>query len=168
MLKGFTYPGGLSRHEREVHKKHGPQTLFMCRDQECKRSSNGFTREENLKQHVERVHKKKDKVASDDEVRLAGGNKRRRNVEGDYNDEDEDGGRQRKRMRREMPWDFMEESREMKDELRDLRAELRDNKNEMREMKDELRGLRAELRDNKNETRDLKEEVRQLKDGHKV
>ena len=151
----------------------------MCPHQECKRSSDGFTREENLKQHVERVHKKKDKVASDDEVRLAGGIKRRRNVEGDYNDEDDDGGWQRKRMRREMPWDFTEESREMKAELRDLRAELRDNKNEMREMKDglrglraemkdELRGLRAELRDNKNEMREMKEEVRQLKDGNKV
>ncbi|KAH0562096.1 hypothetical protein GP486_003201 [Trichoglossum hirsutum] len=57
-LQGFTYPGGLIRHEREVHKKHGgPKEALYCPHSSCKRSSGpGFTRRENYNEHLRRVH----------------------------------------------------------------------------------------------------------------
>ncbi|TKA59748.1 hypothetical protein B0A49_12035 [Cryomyces minteri] len=57
-LQGFTYSGGLLRHEREVHKMHGgAKEPLMCPYSDCKRSSGqGFTRRENLTEHVRRVH----------------------------------------------------------------------------------------------------------------
>ncbi|CAA9959741.1 hypothetical protein PTMSG1_03149 [Pyrenophora teres f. maculata] len=59
-LQGFTYSGGLLRHEREVHKMHGGtnKSLF-CPFHDCKRSSGaGFTRKENLAEHIRRVHRR--------------------------------------------------------------------------------------------------------------
>jgi len=59
-LRGFTYSGGLLRHEREVHKMHGgtKKSLF-CPFSDCKRSSgSGFTRKENLAEHIRRVHRR--------------------------------------------------------------------------------------------------------------
>lgn len=57
-LQGFTYSGGLLRHEREVHGKHGgPRDRLRCPDTSCKRhTGKGFTRRENLNEHVRRVH----------------------------------------------------------------------------------------------------------------
>ena len=61
-LQGFTYSGGLLRHEREVHKKHGgPRESLMCPFKDCKRSTGaGFTRKENLNEHLRRVHRRAD------------------------------------------------------------------------------------------------------------
>ncbi|KAK4223875.1 cell wall transcription factor ACE2 [Podospora fimiseda] len=57
-LPGFTYSGGLLRHEREVHGKHGgPKNSFHCPHVNCKRhSGRGFSRQENLNEHLRRVH----------------------------------------------------------------------------------------------------------------
>ncbi|KAK3673406.1 hypothetical protein LTR78_006639 [Recurvomyces mirabilis] len=57
-MQGFTYSGGLLRHEREVHHKHGgPKATLRCPVAECKRHlGKGFTRKENLNEHVRRVH----------------------------------------------------------------------------------------------------------------
>jgi hypothetical protein len=58
-LQGFTYSGGLLRHQREVHKMHGgaKEPLF-CPFQNCKRhAGSGFTRKENLHEHIRRVHR---------------------------------------------------------------------------------------------------------------
>ena len=59
-MRGFTYSGGLLRHQREVHKKHGgPKAPLMCPHKVCKRSAGkGFTRKENLVEHLRRVHQK--------------------------------------------------------------------------------------------------------------
>jgi hypothetical protein len=59
-LQGFTYSGGLLRHEREVHKMHGgTKKALFCPFHDCKRSSGaGFTRKENLAEHVRRVHRR--------------------------------------------------------------------------------------------------------------
>ncbi|GAB7352364.1 hypothetical protein MBLNU459_g2803t1 [Dothideomycetes sp. NU459] len=58
-LQGFTYSGGLLRHEREVHQLHGgPKTHLYCPVVTCKRNSQKeFTRRENLAEHMRRVHK---------------------------------------------------------------------------------------------------------------
>ncbi len=57
-LPGFTYSGGLLRHEREVHNKHGgPRKLLNCPHENCKRhTGKGFSRMENLNEHLRRVH----------------------------------------------------------------------------------------------------------------
>lgn len=57
-LPGFTYSGGLLRHEREVHGKHGgPKNPLHCPHLNCKRhSGKGFSRLENLNEHLRRVH----------------------------------------------------------------------------------------------------------------
>jgi hypothetical protein len=57
-LPGFTYSGGLLRHEREVHGKHGgPKNSFNCPHVNCKRhTGKGFSRLENLNEHLRRVH----------------------------------------------------------------------------------------------------------------
>ncbi|KAF2011555.1 hypothetical protein BU24DRAFT_426633 [Aaosphaeria arxii CBS 175.79] len=59
-LQGFTYSGGLLRHEREVHKMHGgTKKSLYCPFADCKRSTGaGFTRKENLAEHVRRVHRR--------------------------------------------------------------------------------------------------------------
>ncbi|ORY68730.1 uncharacterized protein BCR38DRAFT_336218 [Pseudomassariella vexata] len=57
-LPGFTYSGGLLRHEREVHHKHGgPKNPLNCPHPNCKRhTGKGFSRLENLNEHLRRVH----------------------------------------------------------------------------------------------------------------
>jgi hypothetical protein len=57
-LPGFTYSGGLLRHEREVHGKHGgPKNPLHCPHPICKRhTGKGFSRQENLNEHLRRVH----------------------------------------------------------------------------------------------------------------
>ncbi|MCJ1243371.1 hypothetical protein MMC30_000568, partial [Trapelia coarctata] len=58
-IQGFTYSGGLLRHQREVHKQHGgPKAPRMCPHRDCKRSTGtGFSRKENLNEHLRRVHR---------------------------------------------------------------------------------------------------------------
>lgn len=58
-LKGFTYQGGLLRHEREVHgKSGGPKEVLNCPIPYCKRHTGpGFTRRENLNEHIRRLHR---------------------------------------------------------------------------------------------------------------
>lgn len=58
ILPGFTYSGGLLRHEREVHGKHGgPKNMINCPHPNCKRhTGKGFSRQENLNEHLRRVH----------------------------------------------------------------------------------------------------------------
>ncbi len=57
-IPGFTYSGGLLRHEREVHRKHGgPKNPLYCPHKGCKRHKNSsFARLENLNEHLRRCH----------------------------------------------------------------------------------------------------------------
>jgi hypothetical protein len=59
-LQGFTYSGGLLRHQREVHKMHGgTRKQLYCPEPNCKRNAgSGFTRKENLSEHIRRVHRR--------------------------------------------------------------------------------------------------------------
>lgn len=66
-LPGFTYSGGLLRHQREVHKigASSKKPLF-CDFPGCKRGpgGEGFTRKENLAEHKRRVHQQPSTDAS--------------------------------------------------------------------------------------------------------
>ena len=57
-IQGFTYSGGLLRHQREVHKKNiSTRDPLFCPYPNCNRhSGNGFTRKENLNEHIRRRH----------------------------------------------------------------------------------------------------------------
>ena len=57
-LEGFTYSGALLRHQRQVHGRlSGPKDQLWCTVSTCKRhSGRGFTRKENLDEHLRRVH----------------------------------------------------------------------------------------------------------------
>ncbi|KAI1437785.1 hypothetical protein GGR50DRAFT_604307 [Xylaria sp. CBS 124048] len=57
-VSGFTYSGGLLRHEREVHNKHGgPKNPLYCPHRGCKRhTDSSFARLENLNEHLRRCH----------------------------------------------------------------------------------------------------------------
>ena len=61
-IRGFTYSGGLLRHQREVHKKNGSsKSPLMCPHPNCNRHTGvGFTRQENLKEHLRRRHMRND------------------------------------------------------------------------------------------------------------
>lgn len=65
-VQGFTYSGGLLRHQREVHKKNtDTKKALMCPYGDCNRSTgNGFTRQENLREHLRRRHMHSDEGAS--------------------------------------------------------------------------------------------------------
>lgn len=54
-LSGFTYAGGLSRHEREVHMVRQGKTVkvFVCPARGCRRA---FARRSNRRGHVSRAH----------------------------------------------------------------------------------------------------------------
>src|ERR1700761_266963 len=72
-LQGFTYSGGLLRHQREVHKMHGgTKEPLHCPFENCKRAGGqGFTRKENLQEHIRRVHRR-----NTDGMELLAGSKR--------------------------------------------------------------------------------------------
>ncbi|KIW13953.1 hypothetical protein PV08_06734 [Exophiala spinifera] len=55
---GFTYSGGLLRHQREVHKMNlSTKEPLFCPFPNCNRSTGtGFTRRENLEEHKRRRH----------------------------------------------------------------------------------------------------------------
>lgn len=57
--QGFTYSGGLMRHQREVHRWHQTtKSRLFCPFPDCVRSSSGegFSRRENLEEHKRRRH----------------------------------------------------------------------------------------------------------------
>lgn len=110
-LPGFTYSGGLLRHEREVHGKHGgPKNTVNCPHPNCKRhTGKGFSRQENLNEHLRRVHTNMDTSASpveaaaspDDNESEKSGTKRKRRLSSLGGDELSDLREEIKRVREE-------------------------------------------------------------------
>ena len=135
-LRGFTYPGGLSRHQREVHRLNGgPRAACFCPHKDCKRSGGvGFTRKENLAEHVRRVHrdgatKAKEDLGSLSQQTMAGTRKRRRRVvdEGDEYEENED------------------HSQSPSQNPQDLRQEVKKLRRELKEKDDRLQRLEVQM-----------------------
>ena len=111
-LPGFTYSGGLLRHEREVHGKHGgPKTTVNCPHINCKRhTGKGFSRQENLNEHLRRVHTNDGSAPVDD-------------VPATDDDESEKTGQKRKRGSDDEPGDASEQIAELREEVKRVREE---------------------------------------------
>jgi hypothetical protein len=108
-LPGFTYSGGLLRHEREVHGKHGgPKNHVNCPHLNCKRhTGKGFSRQENLNEHLRRVHTNDGSAAAEDLVVPS------------EDDESEKAGQKRKRNNK----DPMEQIAELREEMKRVKQE---------------------------------------------
>ncbi|KAH0545113.1 hypothetical protein FGG08_000725 [Glutinoglossum americanum] len=139
-LQGFTYPGGLLRHEREVHKKHGgPKEALYCPHSSCKRSSGqGFTRRENFNEHLRRVHKEGDE-------------KRDESLEGGDNSEAHaEAGRKRKRRSvaslRSDSAPATDETESLREEVKKLRRDNEDMRRENEDMRNRFQRLEEAFR----------------------
>ncbi|KAH7357900.1 hypothetical protein B0T11DRAFT_97546 [Plectosphaerella cucumerina] len=120
-LPGFTYSGGLLRHEREVHGKHGgPKNTVNCPHPNCKRHrGKGFSRQENLNEHLRRVHAPDSATPAGEDI-----------VSSDADADSERAGSKRKRSRRSSDSDsaeaiaLREENKRLRKENADLRDEI--------------------------------------------
>ncbi|KAL8697124.1 MAG: hypothetical protein Q9201_007301 [Fulgogasparrea decipioides] len=147
--RGFTYSGGLSRHQREVHRQHGgPTACYKCPHQDCKRSTgSGFSRKENLQEHLRRVHRQAEPAEAEsqttnDAIAPATGTlkRRRRRV-----DEEDDGAvsvlREPRKRRRNEQDDEDDESVDDRSRIEDLSAQVQRLRKELREKEERLRRL---------------------------
>lgn len=124
-LPGFTYSGGLLRHEREVHHKHGgPRKQLNCPHMNCKRHhGKGFSRQENLNEHLRRVHTGTDgaEAIGTEESEGEGGKRKR---EGDE--------------------EVREELKRIKTENEDLKRQSEEMKRQSEEMMRQIRALQEQ------------------------
>ncbi|KAL6874218.1 hypothetical protein HDV57DRAFT_519816 [Trichoderma longibrachiatum] len=120
-LPGFTYSGGLLRHEREVHGKHGgPKKTVNCPHPNCKRhTGKGFSRQENLNEHLRRVHTNPEATSTSPPPEIA--------PTPEDNDSDKSGTKRKRRM-----------SSQGVDELSDLRDEIKRVREENEKLKSEM------------------------------
>jgi seryl-tRNA synthetase len=129
-LPGFTYSGGLLRHEREVHNKHGgPRKQLNCPHPNCKRhTGKGFSRQENLNEHLRRVHT--DTSLQDGELT--------------EDDEDNKTGQKRKRsgLARGSSDDLREEMKRLKAENEELRRQSEAQNAQTNEMMRQIQQVR--------------------------
>lgn len=149
-LLGFTYSGGLLRHEREVHGMHGgPKEQLFCPIKHCKRhTEQGFTRRENLQEHLRRVHKLQDvesiEAAAQDALTP-------RTAPSDHDSDDDNRSTKRKRT------SIVSQSEDVSEE--DIKTQLK----KLRLENAELRGMgerqRAEIDEMREQIRHLAEQV---------
>lgn len=116
-LPGFTYSGGLLRHEREVHGKYGgPKNTVKCPHPNCKRhTGKGFSRQENLNEHLRRVHTNMEGASPQTDAAHSA----------DDNDSERSG------MKRKRRYSGSEEVLELREELKRMRDENEKLKIEM-------------------------------------
>ena len=112
-IRGFTYSGGLLRHQREVHRQHGgPKASCKCPYPDCKRHvGEDFSRKENLAEHLRRVHRKvgadQTQLEDSESVKNTSGapgtrRKRRRAVPDDDGDGEEDLEQEVKKLKKQL------------------------------------------------------------------
>ncbi|UKZ75025.1 hypothetical protein TrVFT333_002697 [Trichoderma virens FT-333] len=132
-LPGFTYSGGLLRHEREVHGKHGgPKNTVNCPHPNCKRhTGKGFSRQENLNEHLRRVHTNMDTSASPVEI-----------VASPEDDESEKSGSKRKRR---LSSQGIDELSDLRDEIKRVREENEKLKSEMDQQSQHSLAMMAQI-----------------------
>lgn len=125
-LPGFTYSGGLLRHEREVHHKHGgPRKQLNCPHMNCKRHhGKGFSRQENLNEHLRRVHTGTDGAEAIGTTEESEGESGKRKREGDE--------------------EVREELKRIKTENEDLKRQTEEMKRQSEEMMRQIRALQEQ------------------------
>lgn len=144
-IQGFTYSGGLLRHQREVHRQHGgPKASYMCPHRDCKRSTGtGFSRKENLNEHLRRVHRgvshERDQVQPAATALVSGstfqrlgsekGSRKRRKVNDDEDEDDED------------EIDAVNESRDLRKQVRKLRKEVQEKDERLKKLEQAVETL---------------------------
>ena len=135
-LRGFTYSGGLLRHQREVHHQHGgPRAACYCPHKDCKRSTGaGFSRKENLAEHLRRVHRdgaanivqqEPEQPTSQQSMSTSTRKRRRRGVDDDNGDDYEDS----------------QSPQTLKQEVKKLKRELREKDDRLRRLEEQVEML---------------------------
>ncbi|KFH45031.1 hypothetical protein ACRE_041410 [Hapsidospora chrysogenum ATCC 11550] len=143
-LPGFTYSGGLLRHEREVHGKHGgPKNTVNCPHPNCKRhTGKGFSRQENLNEHLRRVHTNPDgetppteaaQSPDDNESEKSGIKRKRRSSGGSHSNTDE-------------VTELRDEVKRLREENKSLRAEVAQDRQDSLSMMAQIAQLQEALR----------------------
>ena len=138
-ILGFTYSGGLLRHQREVHRQHGgPKASCMCPHSDCKRSTGtGFSRRENLIEHLRRVHRGVEDRSTDSPFPKGPEKKRRRAANDETKDENEDSPEESKRRKTLIDDDGVKDQSESKD----LQAKVKQLELELLQKDERLRRL---------------------------
>ncbi|KIL96604.1 hypothetical protein FAVG1_01348 [Fusarium avenaceum] len=141
-LPGFTYSGGLLRHEREVHGKHGgPKNTVNCPHPNCKRhTGKGFSRQENLNEHLRRVHTNPDGTTPPADI-----------VQSPEDNDSERAGMKRKRhssvQGNEELMELREEIKRVREENEKLKAEMTQQSQHSLSMMAQIAELQDALRD---------------------
>jgi len=142
-IQGFTYSGGLLRHQREVHKKNNATNKkpLMCPHTDCNRSSgHGFSRLENLKEHLRRRHT--DGPGAD---QLAEQVKQEADADADAPPRE----RKRKRVSDRtdtIGYDDSEDSEDLRDQIKRLKKEGEEKDRRLQELEANVQSLLAQRR----------------------
>ncbi|CAF9903314.1 MAG: hypothetical protein HETSPECPRED_000209 [Heterodermia speciosa] len=138
-ILGFTYSGGLLRHQREVHRQHGgPKAACMCPHSDCKRSTGaGFSRRENLIEHLRRRHRGVEDLSTDSPRPKGPEKKRRRASNDETEDENEDPPEESKRRKKIVDEDAVKDQ----SEPTDLQAKVKQLELELQQKDERLRRL---------------------------
>ncbi|KAK5992208.1 hypothetical protein PT974_05609 [Cladobotryum mycophilum] len=141
-LPGFTYSGGLLRHEREVHGKHGgPKNTVNCPHPNCKRhTGKGFSRQENLNEHLRRVHTNTETTTPPPEIATSPGD-----------NDSERSGVKRKRTSSDQGID--DELTQLREELKRVREENDKLKSDMEQQSQNTLSMMAQLTELQNAVR---------------
>ena len=142
-ILGFTYSGGLLRHQREVHRQHGgPKASCMCPHQDCKRSTGtGFSRKENLIEHLRRVHRGVGDESIDAPASTGQSGKKRRRAAADE-DKEEGGDRPEDVKRRKLTEeDETTKATSTKEDTSSLQAKVTQLELELQQKDERLRKL---------------------------
>lgn len=150
-LPGFTYSGGLLRHEREVHGKHGgPKNTVNCPHPNCKRhTGKGFSRQENLNEHLRRVHTSDGSSTVQDDVQTGSDGDSEKGLMGSL--VNMGGSNKRKRSRKSSDAGFeelREEIKRVRMENEDLRQQLERHNQHSFAMMSQIAELQEALRTN--------------------
>lgn len=162
-LPGFTYSGGLLRHEREVHGKYGgPKKTVKCPHPNCKRhTGKGFSRQENLNEHLRRVHTDMDGASPQtDGAHSADGHS------ADDNDSVKSGlKRKRRSSDNEEISEIREEMKRMRQECENLRLENEKLRNGYQKIELENKSLKIENEQQSQHSLSMMQQIAELQEA---